>query len=124
MAGVNVPPKKDKYGQLFQIGGAVIGGATAGPGGAFAGSMAGAQAGSMASGMLGGNAGAPQGVQNQGTAINRRIETYQPTPVEDPGADLIAAQNALRQLPPAMQQRYGSTIDQARQADARARGLA
>lgn len=104
MAGVNVPGSrpsilKTAVPTALSIAGSVYGGP--------AGGMAGAKIGqSLVSG--GADPGAVQ--SKGGGAMQRRIETLQQP---DPNAELAKAQDALKQLPPEEQAKYGPALAEA-----------
>lgn len=104
MSGVNVPSRNPGLLKTaVPMGLAAVGSIYGGP----VGGMAGAKIGE---GLVGGGAN-PGAVQGKQSAMDRRLDTT----ANDPHTDLVQAQQALSQLSPEDQQRYGPVLDAARQ---------
>lgn len=105
MAGVNVPGSSPSmYKTAVPIAGTIVGGYFGGPAGAAAGGKIGS---SLVKG--GPDPGAVQGKAPATSAMQRRVDQT----AEDPQAQLAKAQEALQQLPPEDQQKYGPAIAEA-----------
>jgi hypothetical protein len=111
MSQVLIPQKKDDTQMLMTLGGAVAGGFAGDP-------MTGAQAGSMLGGVVAEDQAkqsmnpqysASQGGPSQSSAMARRLETIQTSPVQQ----LSQAQAALKAQPPDVQKQYMDTVNQA-----------
>lgn len=111
VSGVMMPQKRPgMMQQALPIAGQVIGGAAGGPAGAAVGGMVGGKLGEQKQG--------PAAVES--TAMQRRAASMQPQ--ADPVADLQAADQALAQMPPPVQEQYRPAIQSAMQRAAAQRG--
>lgn len=109
---VRKPQKKqNELGQLLPIAGAVIGGMSAGPGGAMAGASQGAALGQLGAGALSMAEGQQQ--QSGGVSAAERRLTPQAMPLpqeQDPMQAIQEAQVALANLPPEQQKQFGPAL--------------
>lgn len=129
MAQVFLPPQQSRERRAGREGsgrtgrnigaalGAVAGGVTGGPGGAVQGALMGSQLGGLAGGAIDPGRAASvterptiQAVQPTG-AVARRLSVID----EDPDFTLQKAEAALARVDPAVRERFGSTITDARQ---------
>lgn len=110
-AQVQRPQKKqNELGQLLPVAGAVIGGMTAGPGGAMAGASQGAALGQLGASTLAMTEGGQQGGAGVSAAERRVVPAAGLPQAQDPQRTLQEAQVAVANLPPEQQKQFAPAL--------------